>query len=138
MLRNPWVLAQAADIAAGRPPRDVTLGERGQFLRDYIALLRDDRAREADGFRHLAPGTPNSLPADAAPARGRDRWVINKLRALCSWYSRGLDGGSHLRVRVNGASSIDELHAIIEEFFFSPAASDRAAFSSAGSSVSFR
>jgi tRNA-dihydrouridine synthase len=43
--------------------------------------------------------------------------VINKLRALCAWYSRGLDGGSHLRVRVNSAASIGELRAIIDEFF---------------------
>jgi hypothetical protein len=43
--------------------------------------------------------------------------VINKLRALMSWYSKGLDGGSHLRIRVNQASSIGELRDIIHEFF---------------------
>ena len=32
VLRNPWILAQAADLAAGRPPRAVTLRERGEFL----------------------------------------------------------------------------------------------------------
>jgi tRNA-dihydrouridine synthase len=52
------------------------------------------------------------------PARGHDRWVINKIRALCSWYSKGLDGGSHLRVRVNAAESVSELQDIITEFFF--------------------
>jgi tRNA-dihydrouridine synthase len=31
VLRNPWILAQASDIAAGRPPRVVTMRERGQF-----------------------------------------------------------------------------------------------------------
>jgi len=51
------------------------------------------------------------------PARGRERWVINKLRALCAWYTKGLDGGSHLRVRVNSAASIAELRDIIDEFF---------------------
>jgi len=39
VLRNPWILAQAADLAAGRPMRQVTLAERGQFLLDYIDLL---------------------------------------------------------------------------------------------------
>src|SRR5947207_1545230 len=29
VLRNPWILAQAADMAAGRAPRRVTLRERG-------------------------------------------------------------------------------------------------------------
>jgi tRNA-dihydrouridine synthase B len=112
VLRNPWILAQAADLAAGRPPRLVTLGERGQFLRDYVELLMNERVDEAEGFRHLAPGT-------AAPiARGRERWVINKLRALCAWYSKGLEGGSSLRIRINSAQSISELRDIIDEFFF--------------------
>jgi nifR3 family TIM-barrel protein len=115
VLRNPWILAQAEDIAAGRPPRAVTLRERGQFLLDYVDLLVDERAQEATGFRHRAPG----MPHDLAPARGRERWVINKLRALCAWYSKGLDGGSQLRVRVNSAERIQDLHAIIEDCFMS-------------------
>src|SRR5918999_738386 len=32
VLRNPWILAQAADLAAGRPAREVTMAQRGQFL----------------------------------------------------------------------------------------------------------
>jgi tRNA-dihydrouridine synthase B len=112
VLRNPWILAQAADIAAGRPPRQITMADRGRFLLDYIDLLLTERVGEADGFRHAAPGT------DAAPkARGREKWVINKLRALCAWYSKGLDGGSQLRVRVNAAGSIGELREIVDEFF---------------------
>jgi hypothetical protein len=39
--------------------------------------------------------------------------VINKLRALCTWYTRGLAGGSHLRVAVNHAESIAGLRAEI-------------------------
>jgi len=52
------------------------------------------------------------------PARGRERWVINKLRALCAWYTRGLEGGSHLRVAVNHTDSIPALREIITHFFF--------------------
>ena len=117
VLRNPWILAQAADIAAGRPPRQVTLRERGQFLCDYIELLLNERVNEGEGFRHVAPGTA----AGAGVARGRDRWVINKVRALCTWYSKGLDGGSHLRTRVNAAASLGELREIVDEFFFAAA-----------------
>jgi hypothetical protein len=91
----------------------VTLEERGRFLLDYIQLLLDDPAREAEGFRHVAPGQADS----ATPARGRDRWVINKVRALCTWYSKGLEGGSHLRIAVNGAESLAHLHDIVESFF---------------------
>jgi len=111
VLRNPWILAQAADLMAGRPPRDVTLGDRGQFLLDYIDLLLAEGVNESEGFRHVAEIRPRE-------ARGRERWVINKLRALCAWYSKGIDCGSHLRVRVNAATSIPELRDIIDEFFF--------------------
>jgi hypothetical protein len=52
------------------------------------------------------------------PARGHDRWVINKLRALNTWYTKGLDNGSHLRVAINAAESVAQLRAIIEDFFF--------------------
>jgi tRNA-dihydrouridine synthase B len=111
VLRNPWILSQAADLAAGRAPREIALRERGQFLLDYIDLLVYERVGEADGFRHVA--------ADDQPreARGRERWVINKLRALCAWYSKGFDSGSHLRVRVNSAISIGEMQEIVTNFF---------------------
>jgi tRNA-dihydrouridine synthase B len=125
VLRNPWILSQAADLAAGRARRAVTLAERGQFLLDYIQLLISERVDEANGFRHVAPGTQRGAPgtqrgADEAPAaaRGRERWVINKIRALCSWYSKGFDGGSHFRVRVNSCESVAHLRDIIDEFFF--------------------
>src|SRR6476661_7676440 len=63
VLRNPWILAQAADLAAGREQRTVTLEDRGAFLLEYIDLLLDERI-------------------DEARAQSHDRWVINKLRAL--------------------------------------------------------
>jgi tRNA-dihydrouridine synthase B len=114
VLRNPWILAQAADLAAGRPARPVTLRERGEFLCTYIEMLLNERVNEGDGFRHFAPG----MAAGTVPARGRERWVINKVRALCAWYSKGLDGGSQLRTRVNTAGSLGELRTIVDDFFF--------------------
>ncbi|MBI3048896.1 MAG: tRNA dihydrouridine synthase DusB [Acidobacteria bacterium] len=130
VLRNPWILAQAADLRAGRPPRAVTLEDRGRFLLEYIELLRTERVNEREGFRHVAPGLlgPEARglgPSAAGEARGHDRWVINKIRALCSWYSKGLDGGSHLRARVNSAVSLTELREIIEECFFAAPAVTR-------------
>jgi tRNA-dihydrouridine synthase B len=116
-LRNPWIFRQAADLAAGRPLTVVSLEERGQFLLDYMDLLLAERVNEADGFRHEAPGqyADTRLPRNA---RGRERWVINKLRALGSWYTKGLEGGSHLRTSINGSESIAGLRATIEDFFF--------------------
>jgi len=128
-LRNPWIFEQAAALARGETPREVTMAERGQFLLEYIDLLLHERTGEPPGFRHVAPGPeapgsqgPNSFAhsptADRGPAaRGHDRWVINKLRALNSWYTKGIDNGSHLRVAVNSAESIAQLRDIIAEFF---------------------
>jgi tRNA-dihydrouridine synthase B len=115
-LRNPWIFEQARDMAAGRHPREVTFEERGLFLLEYIELLQKERVHEPAGFRHVAPGqTPDNVAA-----RGHDRWVINKLRALNSWYTKGIENGSHLRVAVNAADSIPALRATIEDFFFAP------------------
>jgi nifR3 family TIM-barrel protein len=118
-LRNPWIFAQAAAVARGETPPPVSLEERGQFLLDYVDLLLGERVNEAAGFRHSAPGAD---VVGLAPARGRDRWVINKLRALCSWYSKGLDGGAQLRVAINSAESIGALRDIIRSYFLQPAA----------------
>jgi len=120
-LRNPWIFEQAAALARGEAPRAITHEERGRFLLDYIDLLLHERTGEAAGFRHVAPG-PGSQATGRVPernevARGHDRWVINKLRALNSWYTKGLDNGSHLRVSVNAAESITHLREIVAEFF---------------------
>jgi tRNA-dihydrouridine synthase B len=125
-LRNPWIFRQSADALAGQVPTPVSLEDRGRFLLDYIDLLLKERVDEAAGFRHSAPGHAIETGADATssasasvrtPARGRERWVINKLRALNSWYTKGLDGGSQLRVAINSCDSIDQLREIIARFF---------------------
>jgi tRNA-dihydrouridine synthase B len=101
VLRNPWILAQATDLAAGRPPREVTLEDRGRFLLDYIDLLLKERVDDARAVSH-------------------DRWVVNKIRALGSWYTKGLDNGSHLRTAINSASSLAVLRGEIATFFLAP------------------
>jgi len=98
VLRNPWILAQARELAAGRPARAVTPDERGRFLLDYIDLLERERIDEARAETH-------------------DRWVVNKLRALNSWYTKGLENGSHLRVAINSAESVGALRTLISDFF---------------------
>ncbi len=108
VLRNPWILAQAADLAAGRTPRDLTLADRGRFLLEYIELLRHERVHEPAGFRHTAPARDGTA-SDGHRAIGHDRWVVNKIRALGSWYTKGLDNGSHIRTAINTADSIERL-----------------------------
>lgn len=120
VLRNPWILAQARDLMEGKPARSIALEDRGQFLLDYMNLLLAENVDEADGFRHLAPvqaPSPKSQARDQREAVGRERWVINKIRALCSWYTKGFDGGAQLRIGVNSAKSIPELEDLIQKFF---------------------
>jgi tRNA-dihydrouridine synthase B len=117
-LRNPWIFEQAAALARGDAPRAITHAERGEFLLEYIELLIHERTGEAKGFRHVAPTSPDAATAGRGDAaRGHDRWVINKLRALNSWYTKGLDNGSHLRIAINSAESLPRLREIIAEFF---------------------
>jgi tRNA-dihydrouridine synthase B len=114
-LRNPWIFAQAAAAREGSPAEVVSLQTRGEFLLQYIDLLLKERVGETAGFRHEAPGMSGVGPP--REARGRERWVINKLRALGSWYTKGLEGGSQLRVAVNSSESIDQLRQTISKFF---------------------
>jgi tRNA-dihydrouridine synthase B len=113
VLRNPWILSQAADLSAGQPICAVGLADRGHFLLEYIQLLRDER-REPEGFRHC-PGeaSERQLPR-------HDKWVINKVRALGSWYSKGHENGSQLRSAINSAESLDALRDVILRFFMTP------------------
>jgi nifR3 family TIM-barrel protein len=93
VLRNPWILAQAEDLAAGRAAREVTLEDRRRFLLDYIDLLMHERVRgpdESHAIRH-------------------DQWVINKIRALATYYTKGLVRGSQFRTSVNTARTLAEL-----------------------------
>jgi len=115
-LRNPWIFKQATEAAEGRTETVVAIEERGQFLFDYMDLLLAERVGEVSGFRHVAPGQVEGVPQEA---RGRERWVINKVRALGSWYTKGLEGGAQLRVAINSSKSIPELRETISTFFFS-------------------
>lgn len=118
VLRNPWILAQAQDLLEGRAPRPVSTEDRGRFLLDYIDLLAREGEGEADGFRHRAPGAAaGGAWVDSARAVGRERWIVNKVRALCAWYTKGLAGGAQLRVAVNHADSLAHLRELIAQFF---------------------
>jgi tRNA-dihydrouridine synthase B len=98
VLRNPWILAQAADMISGRPVREVSMADRGRFLLEYIELLTAERI-------------------DAARAMTHDRWVINKMRALGAYFTKGLDNGSHLRTTINTCDSLSALRDAITQFF---------------------
>ena len=140
ILRNPWLLAQAADLMAGRPARDITPQNRRRFLLEYIDLLvaegpggewpaatrglktpgYDDTHSWSPGSEDTHSWSPGSLNPGKAAEYARtshERWVVNKLRALCGYFTKGFEGGAHLRVAVNQAPSVAALRALIDEFF---------------------
>jgi hypothetical protein len=77
----------------------VTLEDRGRFLLEYIELLQHERIDESRVVSH-------------------DRWIVNKVRALASWYTKGLENGSHLRTVINTTDSLVRLREAIVEFFW--------------------
>ncbi len=74
------------------------MADRGHFLLDYIDLLTAERIDEARAMTH-------------------DRWVINKMRALGAYFTKGLDNGSHLRTAINTSDSLSALRDTIAQFF---------------------
>jgi tRNA-dihydrouridine synthase B len=112
VLRNPWILAQAEDLAAGRAAREVTLEDRRRFLLDYIELLMHERVREDRPALPAYPARP-ATPASSS----HDRWVVNKLRALGAYYTKGIETGSEFRSALNTTASLDELRELIGKFF---------------------
>ena len=116
VLRNPWILAQAADILAGRAPREIPLEERGRFLLEYIDLMQHERVREPEGFRRVAPGAARHADEPQAP-RNHGRWVVNKIRALGAYYTKGVGNGAELRAGLNTTGSVEELKDLVRRFF---------------------
>jgi tRNA-dihydrouridine synthase B len=117
VLRNPWILAQAADLIAGRAPRAISIQERGRFLLEYIELLQGERLREPEGFRHVAPGADAPSEQARLEHRSHDRWVVNKIRALGGYYTKGVENGAELRAGLNTVASLAGLKDLIQRFF---------------------
>jgi tRNA-dihydrouridine synthase B len=113
-LRNPWIFQQSTRTLTGAAVAPASPADRGRFLLEYLDLLLAERVEEQPGFRHVAPGQPEET---GRPARGRERWVINKVRALSAWYTKGFEGGGQLRLAINSAESIGQLKDLLATFF---------------------
>ena len=113
VLRNPWILAQAADLAAGRPPP-----RRDPRSAGASCSTTSTCCSTSASAKPRASATPRRARiAYATTAHGRERWVINKLRALATWYTKGFDHGSRLRTAINQCESVPALRGLIEQFF---------------------
>jgi hypothetical protein len=65
--------------------------------------------------RPALPAVP-ALPAQ----KSHDRWVVNKLRALGAYYTKGIDNGADFRSALNTTGSLDQLRELIQRFFELP------------------
>ena len=82
------------------------------------ATTQNERVREPEGFRHVAPGVDHATDAGAsADRRSHDRWVVNKIRALGGYYTKGVENGAELRAGLNTTSAVGPLRDLIARFF---------------------
>ena len=87
-----------------------------RFLLEYIDLMQHERVREPEGFRRVAPGAARHADEPQAP-RNHGRWVVNKIRALGAYYTKGVGNGAELRAGLNTTGSVEELKDLVRRFF---------------------
>lgn len=89
-LGDPWIFGRAADLLAGRPPRQVALDERRRALLDH---------------------------AEAALALGGEGQAMHLLRISLMWYTKGLPGVGGLRRAAGMAADLASLRALVDGYF---------------------
>jgi tRNA-dihydrouridine synthase B len=89
-MKNPWIFRQAADLLAGRAPREATLEERRDLMLHHFGQIE---------------------------AKAEPREVLHKLRTMTGWYTHGLPNGRALRVRISELKTPADFRAAVEEFF---------------------
>ena len=89
-MKNPWIYRQVADRLAGREPYQPTMQDRRDVILAHFRLLMDQE--------------------DA-------RMALHKLRTFTGWYTHGLPGGRHLRLKIGQLETAEAFLAEVERFF---------------------
>jgi nifR3 family TIM-barrel protein len=89
-MKNPWIYRQIADRLAGRPPYEPTMGDRRRLIRTHFRLLME----QAD-----------------------QKLALHKLRTFTGWYTHGLPGGRHLRLKIGSLTTPGAFVEALEQFF---------------------
>ena len=97
-MKNPWIFRQAAELLAGKVPRQASLDERRDLILGHF--------REIERTAH------------------EPREALHKLRTMTGWYTHGLPNGRALRVRISELSTPEDFRAAVDEFFENGADSD--------------
>jgi nifR3 family TIM-barrel protein len=90
-MKNPWIFRQAADLLAGRPPRETTLEERRDLMLGHFEAI--------------------------ASAAVETREALHRLKTMTGWYTTGLPHGRDLRVRISQLSTPRDFREAVVEFF---------------------
>jgi nifR3 family TIM-barrel protein len=96
-MKNPWIFRQAADLLAGRTPREATAEERRDRMLWHFGQI------------------------EATARDGRE--ALHKLRTMTGWYTHGFENGKSLRVRISGLETPAAFREAVTEFFDSAALS---------------
>ncbi len=115
VLRNPWILAQAADLAAGRAPRAVTRWPSAASSCSTTSTCCSTSARRS---ARLPPPRAGSGGADVARADARPRALGDQQAARAvHLVHEGPRGRVAPADAVNSAESLDQVREIIDRFF---------------------
>ncbi len=89
-MKNPWIYRQAADLLAGRTPREPSLDDRRDVILSHFRMLLDEE---------------------------EPRFALHKLRTFTGWYTHGLPSGRRLRARIAELDTSDAFLEAIHGFF---------------------
>ncbi len=89
-LKNPWVFRQIDDDLSGRAVVEPSMEEFREALDFFIVQLQD------------------YLP---------DQVVLNRVKALAGWVTKGLRGGAELRRNIYASKSLPEALGLFENYF---------------------
>jgi nifR3 family TIM-barrel protein len=89
-MMNPWIYRQIADRLAGRQAYEPTLNDRRNVILSHFQLLLQQE--------------DNSM-------------ALHKLRTFTGWYTHGLPGGRHLRMKIGSLDTPDAFLDAVERFF---------------------
>ena len=87
---NPWIFEQIRDVFAGKVPREPEPEEKLAVLMRHAAMLAELKCEEI---------------------------AVKEMRRHVVCYVRGMRDAARVRTKVNGVSTLDELEALMRNFF---------------------
>jgi len=110
-MKNPWIFRQAADLLAGRAPREATDVERRDLMLWHFGQIE---------------------------ATARDpREALHKLRTMTGWYTHGLGNGRALKVKISELATPAAFREAVVEFFAAESAESQAPETGPVSGIAF-